>query len=164
MAQSGGSLLRSWERWRGVPGGRWLFSRIVGLRVPYSGTIGAQVHELRPGYALLSLRDRRKVRQHLGSVHAVALLNLGELTSGLAMLTALPPGLRAIVTRLSAEYFKKARGRLSAEATVVVPEVTGPVELPVVAEVRDSAGEVVCRVAGAVARGRRNSERRPVTA
>ena len=62
------------------------------------------------------------------------------------MLSALPPGLRAIVTHLSAEYFKKARGRLTAEATVVVPEVNGPVELPVVAEVRDSTGEVVCRV------------------
>jgi acyl-coenzyme A thioesterase PaaI-like protein len=87
------------------------------------------------------------VRQHLGSVHAVALLNLGELTSGLAMLTALAPGLRAIVTRISAEYFKKARGRLTAEASVTVPEVRGPVELPIFAEVRDGAGDVVCRVA-----------------
>ena len=146
MAQSDGWLLRSWGRWRRVPGGRWLFSQLLGRRVPYSGTIGAQIRELRQGYTLLTLRDRRRVRQHLGSVHAVALINLGELTSGLAMLTALPPGLRAIVTHLSAEYFKKARGRLSADATVVVPEVTGPVELPVVAEVRDSTGDVVCRV------------------
>lgn len=86
------------------------------------------------------------MRQHLGSVHAVALVNLGELTSGLAMLTALPPGIRAIVTGLSAEYFKKARGTLTAVASVTVPEIRGPLELPISAEITDSAGDVVCRV------------------
>lgn len=146
MGSAADRVSTAWHRLHNLPGGSWLFSRLLGRMVPYTGTIGAHVRELRPGYARITLRDRRRVRQHLGSVHAVALINLGEVTSGLAMMAALPAGVRGIVTRIAAEYLKKARGPLSAEATVSLPPVTGPVELPIFAVISDLAGDVVCRV------------------
>jgi acyl-coenzyme A thioesterase PaaI-like protein len=123
--------------------GRWIFSRLVGFAVPYSGSIGARVTSLEPGRATITLRDRRAVRQHLGSVHAIALANLAELASGMAMLTALEPGVRGIVTEITLRYPKKARGQLTAVGTAAPPQVTTPVETRAYCEVLDGSGDLV---------------------
>ena len=141
----GARLLRLWTRLAPLPGGTWLFSRLLGWMVPYTESIRGHVRVLEPGHARVELRDRRAVRNHLRSVHAIALVNLAEVTSGLAMLVGLPPGVRGIVTRLSIEYLKKARGSLTGEARVTIPVVTEPTEHEVTADITDTQGEVVAR-------------------
>lgn len=142
----GARVLGLWHRCKGLPFGRALFRILFGAMVPYSGSIGASVLTLEPGHAKLAMRDRRAVRNHLGSIHAVALANLGELTSGLAMTTALPAGVRGIVLRIESEYGKKARGSLVAESRVTVSDVKGDTDHEVRAEITDASGAVVCTV------------------
>ena len=139
----GARLLRLWRRLSPLPGGGWLFGTIPGFMVPYTGSIHPRVRLLEPGHARIELRDRRSVRNHLRSIHAIALTNLGELTSGLAMLVGLPPTVRGIVTGLSIEFHKKARGTLTAESVVTIPEVMAPCEHQVRASIRDQQGDVV---------------------
>ena len=144
MAASPESLIRrQWETWSGRPAGKRIFSALLGRIVPYTGSMGARVEEIRPGYARATLRDRKKVRNHLRSVHAVALLNLAELSSGLALNYALPPDARSILKGLSMEYHKKARGLLTAEATAPVLQDAAERDLEIETAVRDEAGDVV---------------------
>jgi acyl-coenzyme A thioesterase PaaI-like protein len=139
----GARLARLWHALSPLPGGTWLFSRLLGLMVPYTGSIRAHVRVLEPGHARVEVRDRRAVRNHLRSVHAVALANLAEVTSGLAMLVGLPPTVRGIPTDISIHFRKKARGTLVGVSRVAIPAVTTTMEHEVQASISDAQGDVV---------------------
>lgn len=136
-------LLALWGRLSRWPGGRWLFARLLGRAVPYTGSIGARIESFSPGRSTVTLRDRRAVRNHLGSVHAIALANLAEVASGLAMLSALEPGVRGIVTRIEINYLKKARGTLTATGSASPGVVTEAVERLAHAMIADATGDAV---------------------
>lgn len=143
MRSPGKVLLKLWCRLRPLPGGAWLFSRIFGWLVPYSGSVRSRVLVLEPGHAEVRIPDRRANRQHLGSIHAVALVNVAEQASGLALLSGLPDGIRGIVTQISMQYLRKARGPIRAVCHVAVPTVTTDTEFDVAAQCLDGSANVV---------------------
>ncbi|HTI05388.1 MAG TPA: hotdog fold domain-containing protein [Gemmatimonadales bacterium] len=145
LSAPGERLRASWRRLSKWPGGKTLFSLLLGRMTPYSGTIGARVAELEPGWCRVTLRDRRRVRNHLSSIHAMALANLAEMASGLAVLVGLPPGVQGIVTAFSITYLKKARGLLTAECRVSGLDVTAEREYEAPVAITDAQGDVVAR-------------------
>ena len=142
-----GVVMKWWSRLSRWPGGRLVFSVALGRLAPYSGSLGARVEDIHPGFARVSLRDRRRLRNHLNSLHAIALINLGELVTGLAVLSTIPPNMRGIVLNIRADYIKKARGKLTATASFTVPDAfEDDTECEVEGELFDDSGEVVTRV------------------
>jgi acyl-coenzyme A thioesterase PaaI-like protein len=123
--------------------GKWVFSRMVGLIAPFSGSIGAKVEMLQPGHGVVTLKDRRKVRNHLKSVHAIALVNLAELVTGLTLMNSLKDDTRGILTAIQMQYHKKARGLLTAECFCDVPDGNAEKEIVLCGEIKDETGEVV---------------------
>lgn len=145
-ARSAAQWIRDgWERLRYLPGGRRLFDRLLGLAIPYTGALGAQVLSLESGHARVLLRDRHGVRNHLDSIHAIALANLAELTGNLALVYSLPPDARFIVKGLSIEYLKKARGDITGECRCEPIASSERRAYPLDVQLLDDSGTVVAK-------------------
>jgi len=139
------SLLRLYQRITRWPAGHWLFSRAICFKAPYFATIAPRITRLEPGLCEARIADRRRVHNHIGTVHAIALCNLAELVGGVMVDASLPASMRWIPKGMTVEYQRKASGTLHATATPAVPlrEASEPYELPVDVAVRNDAGEQV---------------------
>jgi acyl-coenzyme A thioesterase PaaI-like protein len=138
-------IREAWNRLGALPLGDRVFSRMVGLMAPYTGTVGARVVELRPNYSRVVLRDRWSVRNHLTSVHAIALANLAELTGNIALAYTLPDDARFIVAGFDIEYLAKARGTITGICDQELPQSSEKREYPVVVEMFDADQTLVAR-------------------
>lgn len=139
------TIAQLWDRTQAWPMGSHIFSFLVGRQARYTGTIGARVTHLESGHAVVQMADRAAVRNHLMSVHAIALMNLGELCTGLAVMHQVDGRGRGIVKNLSMEYMKKARGTITAECLSVVPQTPGDHDFVAEGLLRDQEGDVVAR-------------------
>ena len=134
-----------WQRCEGLLFGKALFSRVVCWKAPYFGTISPRFEELRPGFARVSMKKRRGVQNHIGTVHAIAMCNLAELAAGTMTEVSIPAAMRWLPKGMQVEYLKKAETGVEATATLAdVAEGPGR-EVPVTVEIRDTAGVIVCR-------------------
>jgi acyl-coenzyme A thioesterase PaaI-like protein len=144
MPQSVLALYRSLSR---KPGGRWLFARLVCWKAPYFAGISPRIESLEPGRGVASIAHRRRVTNHIGTVHAIALCNLAEFIGGLACEASIPPSMRWIPRGMAVRYLKKAVGTMRAVATpAFAPHVADEgYELPFEVVVEDPQGDAVLR-------------------
>ena len=120
------AALAAWRKLEAKPLGKALFSRFVCLKAPYFGTISPRFEELRPGYARVSMRKRRAVTNHIGTVHAIAMCNLAELAAGTMTEVSIPESMRWLPKGMTVEYLKKSTGGIHAVATL--PDVADTAE------------------------------------
>ena len=132
-----------WIKLKDKPMGKWLFARAVCWKAPYFSTIAPRFEELKPGYARVSLRKRRAVENHIGTIHAIAACNLAELGAGTMMEASLPASMRWLPKGMSVQYLKTCDTDLIAECTTTdIGE--GPARDVVVnVDMRDTQGNLV---------------------
>ena len=145
MSNATGTL-KIWQRFAGAPGGKWAFSKLVCMKAPYFSMIQPLFEEIKPGYCTARRPKRRAVLNHLGTVHAIAMCNMAELSGGTMTEVTVPSTHRWIPKGMVVEYLQKASTDLVAVATPVDTNdwsVAG--EYKVKVEVRDVKDVLVFR-------------------
>lgn len=131
-----------YQRLSKLPFGNRLFTRLVTLYTPYFTSIHPLIAALRPGYCRVIVKERRSIRNHIGTIHAIAMCNIAELVMGMVAIISLDPALRWIPRGMRVQYLKKAKGTLTGVCDID-PKILkqGDIDMPVV--VTDESGDVV---------------------
>ncbi len=108
------NFLDTYRKVTSLPLGHFLFNKGVGFIAPFFGKIRPDIIELYPGLSIVKMKDRRSVRNHIGSINAGAMCTLAELSAGLAVDATIPKDLRWIPKKMTVEYLEKAKGTLEA--------------------------------------------------
>ncbi len=135
-------VLAQWNRLSNLPGGKWIFSQVLANKAPYFTSIAPRIEELRNGYARVSLRKRRAVQNHIGTVHAIALCNLLEVAMGVCAEASIPKHLRWLPKGMTVRYTAKAGSDITGFAEVAA-EAWKPGEVIVKVWAVDTAGKTV---------------------
>ena len=136
--------ITTWEKLSGIPCGKWLFSRIVSFKAPYFSSINPRFIDLKPGYCEIIVKKRRKILNHIGTVHAIAMCNLVELAGGTMTDVTIPPTHRWIPKEMKVKYVAKAETDLRGIAKLdSIPTFDDSAEFPVNINVLDTSGQVV---------------------
>lgn len=132
------NVLASWRRSRLYPGGKWRFSRRFAARAPYFRTVDPQFVRLEPNLAVVRLSRSKKVLNHIGTVHAIAICNAAEAAMGALMEATIPTSKRWIPKGMTVSYLAPAAGDLTCTAKCDPAQWQ---ELPA-----DAGGELVVEV------------------
>lgn len=89
-----------------------------GKMVKFTGTAGIKIEELNEQRAIISLKNKKAVQNHIGSVHAVASILIAESASGYVVGMNIPDTAIPVIKTIKAEYVKRAKGDMKAIATL----------------------------------------------
>ena len=119
------NLLTLHRRVTRLPQGDRLFGRLFSLKAPYFGTVRPRFVALRPNYAELTIRKRRAVHNHIGTVHVIAICNGLEAAMGALAEATVPSHKRWIPKGMEVSYTAKATSDITCIAETDPEQWTG---------------------------------------
>ena len=128
-----------------LPAGKKLFSVLFSQKAPFFATVRPRFVELRPNYAELRIKKRRRVQNHIGTLHVIAICNGLEAAMGALAEVTVPANRRWIPKGMDVSYTAKATSDITCIAETDPAAWTGEdPDVPVrVRGVRDDGTVVV---------------------
>lgn len=103
--------IKSWPEFLHRP----ILSFVIGRTIKFAGTAGIAIDILDSNRCQITLKNRRKVQNHIGSVHAAATALLAESASGFVVGMNLSPKSLPLLKSMHVDYIKRSTGDLVAK-------------------------------------------------
>lgn len=131
----------------------WLLSFAVGRIVKFTGTAGISYDLMSRNKVIVSMKNRPKVRNHIGQIHAAAMMLLAETATGMVLGMNVPDDKIPLLKYMNTKFVRRSEGKMQAEASLneeqqlhIANSEKGDVVITV--KVTDESGEepVLCEV------------------
>jgi acyl-coenzyme A thioesterase PaaI-like protein len=123
-----------------------LLSKAIGRVVPFVGTSGLHFEKMTKERVIVTLKNKRKVRNHIGQIHAAAMILLAETATGMVVGMHVPDDKVPLVKSLKTDFVRRSEGAMRAEAWLTAEQQEAIRSLPkgevvVAVKVTDESGE-----------------------
>ncbi len=105
-----------WLRYR-------LLSFALGKTVKFVGTASVKCEHLSEKKSVFSLKNKKKVRNHIGTIHAAASALVAETATGMALAMHIPDGKIPVLKSMHIDYVKRSTGGLTATAQLTDDQI-----------------------------------------
>ncbi len=131
----------------------FLLSKLFSSQVKFAGTTGIRIEKLDQFESYLSLKNAKKVQNHIGGVHAVAAAVLAESATGIVFGMNVPDNKLPLLKTMTISYQRRMQGNLQAKASLTADQVAqieaeekGSVTVPVVITDESKFEPIVCQM------------------
>jgi acyl-coenzyme A thioesterase PaaI-like protein len=141
-------LTRQLSKFSGLPDAMrpGVVSFLLGRIVPMVGTAKLHFDEVSSQRVVVSIRNRRRVQNHIKGVHAAGMALLAETATGFCVGMNLPDDKLPLIKTLHVDYLKRAQGDMKAVAQLTPEQIEqiltldkGEVTVPVT--ITDESGQ-----------------------
>lgn len=118
---------------------QFAMSKAFGNVIKYAGHSGIRFEALSEKECIVSIKNKKKVQNHIGGVHAAAMALLAETATGFAFGMNVPDNKLPLIKKMDIDYVKRSTGDMRAVATLTEDQIKhiqsedkGEVVVPVV--------------------------------
>jgi acyl-coenzyme A thioesterase PaaI-like protein len=130
-----------------------LLSRLFGRFVPFIGTAGLRFEQVGQQQLVVSIRNRRKVQNHIHGVHAAAMALLAETATGFVLAMNVPDDRLMLLKSMKVDYLQRSQGAMRAQASLSLEQIAemhaqekGTLLVPVTISDESGAAPIVCEM------------------
>jgi acyl-coenzyme A thioesterase PaaI-like protein len=101
----------------------FLLTRFFNYMVKFAGTTGVKLEKVTHQQALLTLKNKKSVQNHIGGIHAIAAAVLAESASGVVFGMNVPDSRVPLLKSMKINYQRRMQGDLKAVANLTAESI-----------------------------------------